>query len=418
MTEKNFGMPHLDPEKTDREKVTNLIRSLDDEILFPMAGDLLIREYAAGTKEETLARYEQQVLAGTRLAPSPLMDLFQETFAWHRNTGMRFTPVYAQQLLMRAAQKQAIRQFAPDIYPGIATKEWWRNFYQNNFDYIEAGEDLALLFNQANKPNRAQIVVLYSHYFEATHGRKPVVLVPGSSMGLDQVKASMVNKFPFNVNVVEPTTKYLGDEYEKVPALSDKYSSILNSKPSIQKSLGFDILPVNKADKNARLKVKAHSFFPSELLDEAKVAEHDALVNTDTDDVFIINESLDARRSEDVFRVKEFLPGRTADIIVLSHMLYYWSSRDRLRVLNNLQLVSNKDTRIIVVEHAAPDPTSSIGVKLFPQNKWKIPYSEHAIEMDPHNPMTAKTLARAKTNGWEEVWFSGDGAAYIESLAA
>lgn len=398
----------FEPEKADLRKVTGLIRSLQEEAINPMGGDIYVRAFCRATIPE--------LMEGGKLRPH-----MEEIFSFRRRHQSYFPEVYAGRILMRAVEKQALKYLPPDIYPVQFSKEaaWKNELYDGALQYDELAEDIVLRNIQSNIPERYKSFALVTHLFKDRLGQAPTVLDVGDSLNLGLKKWKTMAENPFRATrAIRPVhgERYLGHEFEEDHEASEKIEQLLNRAPNLGLGFGFDIQPIPKNDPEAYMWGLACSFRPGELIfDNRRVKEFRTLSQSDIPGIVTYQRPVDVRDAESLDQVKEFLPGNKADLVTCSTVFYQLTGKQIFDALRNLKELCHDGSLIVINDFVQRDHKVANGMKFYQQNRWVQPYTFRTLIVDPadlENPPVE--LFRFNNGRAEHVWLSEYGKSLLD----
>jgi hypothetical protein len=398
----------LSPERQDRDKAVQLIRSFKDEVAQPMGNDERIAQWCRATLPE--------LHKGGMLDP-----LMQEIFAFRRVRNSHFPPVYAMRLAQRAVQKQALEKLSHSVYPLYAdSSAFWHYYYNQIFDPEEFFIDMCVNNNQANVPNRGKAFDLTTRFFSDRLGVSPSVVDVGASNNLVLKKWKAKAKFPFTpTKVVKPPhgEQYVGEAYEEINEDSQKINYLLEQEPTLGNGLGLDIFPINKDSVDANMWVLACSFYMSELLEQPeRVQEFETLTAMDIPGVqYAARHNIDVRNDVSLAAIEKFIPGKV-DVFTFSNILNQMTSDEIKKTFDNLKRYCHERTLFVVNEPARANPKVHNGLEFVHQNKWVIPYNYRTIIMEPLQPETQPyELFKWRTPRCNEVWLTSHGKKHLDN---
>lgn len=368
--------PEADPFKVnelDYRRLDKFMDGLQLEVSNPTNGDERIGAFARATYEQLLYRGE-------------ILQTLAEVFAWHRYMGDRFPPAYARRFLLRAVQKQALerQEDASLPYPErFNSPEAWHYLYNDNIDYPELGQDMSLYKVQSNVSERYKSVALIVRAYSDRLGPNPRVLDVGCSMNIGLKKLTVLKAYPFGetdlVDQCAHNTWMLSQDRNSNEILANT----LSTPVEIGQSIGIDMYPPHPNSKKARLWIKSHSFYPSELLtDTVRVKEFDDLAQLEVPSVETYRGNIDIADEEQVDLLMSSHPGWQPDLVVASTTLHQFGSTKRARALANISKLSNADTVIVVNDFVQTDPTAKGGLSFVNQERWVDPFTYRTLVKD------------------------------------
>lgn len=260
-------------------------------------------------------------------------------------------PSYAVKLLERVYQADLL-QHDPEYPTGYQEPEaWLKEFTVVNDDMLRSGvlwHSLMYRQLQSNVAERYKTVKLLAAVIQDRFDDPPSHLDIGSSIMHGDIKLAYnrtqePRQVPFGpMDIVEERERAA---YAKNKCLTELANAALAQQVEFGPMMGIDITDVD--DPVTRQWVKSCSFYPDELLNEARVEEYNELDRLDPN-----HERVKAFRGDfaafDFRAFRDASPVREYDIITFSTIFYQVSSRERTAMLVNAsQLLSERGVIII-----------------------------------------------------------------------
>ncbi len=323
------------------------------------------------------------------------LDLIDDTLTYHATENGGITPSHAVNLMLRAPQKQLLKKHEEKNYPKAYTddKLWYKDLSEmvNNPDtwaelFIDMRRNVSSNVSERYKAFKAIFLVLQERF------NQPRVLDIGSSQNQGLKKLGL--NLPFEpVNVIEPILDHsergyhLGTHEEA----EEQLNQLLQTPLQLGPSSGVDFFTPD--DPMNRDWAKACSFYPSELLDDNKLAKYDAI--DQIDDVpnvdFIASDIFELEPKEVIEKYEE-----PFDVITVCTMMYQLSKEERIELKSKLREFTKEDGLIIYQDFVAKDAKSP--AELYFYKHWfGKPYRYRTIVED----LSAPSIGLQEVFRWE-----------------
>jgi hypothetical protein len=271
---------------------------------------------------------------------------------------------FAANIILRAFQKQLID--TPDYPQAYDEQEVWResihNLLGDESTYADIRQDLLERNPQSNVVERYKAFKIIMSLFGNRLGDSPRVLDIGCSRNHGLKKLAL--DFPFE------NVGYEGQQ-DKIPnnALGSLIDNALGDQTPLYYGLGTDIIDLGN-EATAKW-AKSCSFYPSELLDKARVSEYDIL---DTQPVSNVEFKLgDFSKTG----IPSLPPEKQFDVITASTVLYQLEEKQREIARKLFRDYLSRNGIIIYQDFAQTD--SKRKTLLFKQNWFNAAYSYETI---------------------------------------